>query len=136
MPRMPARVFVALLTSESGRLTANELADSLQVSPAAISGAVRYLHQLNMVSREREPGSRRDHYVLHDDTWSKLIARREQVLERWQASAAEGIALLGAETAAGARLAESLEFFDFLRAEMSPLLRRWRERKTLESSRG
>jgi DNA-binding transcriptional regulator GbsR (MarR family) len=43
MPRMPSRVFVALLASDAGELTAAELADLLRVSPAAISGAVRYL---------------------------------------------------------------------------------------------
>jgi DNA-binding transcriptional regulator GbsR (MarR family) len=42
LPRMPARVFAALLTAPDGRLTAAELAERLQVSPAAISGAVRY----------------------------------------------------------------------------------------------
>ncbi|MFD1046977.1 CoA-transferase, partial [Kibdelosporangium lantanae] len=39
----------------------------LQVSPAAISGAVRYLTTVNMISREREPGSRRDSYALNPD---------------------------------------------------------------------
>ncbi len=33
VPRMPARVFGALLCSDSGRMTAAELAEALQVSP-------------------------------------------------------------------------------------------------------
>ncbi|MQA27430.1 MAG: MarR family transcriptional regulator, partial [Micromonosporaceae bacterium] len=33
MARMPARVFVALLAADTGRLTASELAERLQVSP-------------------------------------------------------------------------------------------------------
>jgi len=40
MPRMPARVFVALLATDSGRLTAAELAERLHSSAGAISGAV------------------------------------------------------------------------------------------------
>lgn len=127
MPRMPARVFAALLTSDSGRMTARELAQRLQVSPAAVSGAVRYLGQLDMLSREREPGSRRDHYALHADTWYEIVARRERVLERWQASTREGIALLGPDTPAGLRMAQALAFFEFTRAEMRSLLARWRE---------
>jgi hypothetical protein len=43
MPRMPARVFAAVLVAEDGRRTAAELADQLGVSPAAISGAVPIL---------------------------------------------------------------------------------------------
>ena len=56
VPRLPARVFVALLVEDDGYLTAAELAERLQISPAAVSGAVRYLIQVNLVRREREPG--------------------------------------------------------------------------------
>ena len=56
MPRMPARIFVALLTADTSSLTADELAGLLQVSPAAVSGGVRYLVQVGLVSRETEAG--------------------------------------------------------------------------------
>ena len=55
-PPMSARVFVALLISDSGGLTAAGLADLLQISPAAVSGAVRYLSGLGLVRKERVPG--------------------------------------------------------------------------------
>ena len=129
IPRMPARVFVALLTSDTGRLTAAELAERLQVSPAAISGAVRYLTQVNLAGREREPGSRRDVYGVHGDIWYEAVLRREHVLARWQAGLRDGIELVGAGTPAGDRLTETLAFFDFVQAEMPPMLERWRVRK-------
>jgi len=129
IPRMPARVFVAMLTSDPGRLTAAELAERLQVSPAAISGAVRYLIQVNLAGREREPGSRRDVYGVHGDIWYEAVLRREHVLARWQAGLRDGIELLGAGTPAGDRLTETLAFFDFVQAEMPPMLERWRARK-------
>src|ERR671930_567348 len=83
MPRMPARVFAALLATDSGRLTAAELADLLRVSPAAISGAVRYLGHVGLISRERETGSRRDHYRVHDHGWYEVTLRRERLISRW-----------------------------------------------------
>lgn len=129
IPRMPARAFVSLLTSDSGRLTAAELAERLQVSPAAISGAVRYLIQVNLAGREREPGSRRDLYSVHGDIWYEAVLRREHVLARWQSSLREGIALVGAGSPPGARLTETLAFFDFVQEEMPPMLERWRARK-------
>ncbi|MGI8714827.1 MAG: GbsR/MarR family transcriptional regulator [Solirubrobacteraceae bacterium] len=129
IPRMPARVFVTLLTSDTGRLTAAELADRLQVSPAAISGAVRYLIQVNLAGREREPGSRRDLYGVHGDIWYEAVLRREHFLARGQAGLRDGIELLGAGTPAGDRLTETLAFFDFVQAEMPPMLERWRARK-------
>ena len=126
MPRMPARVFVALLATDSGRLTASELADLLHVSPAAISGALRYLTQVNVLTRERQRGSRRDHYRLLDDSWYEMTLRREQVMARWIAAGNEGVDVLGADTPAGRRMAESVEFFEFVRRELPALLERWR----------
>src|SRR5262245_28200615 len=84
LPRMPARVFAALLVTESGRLTAAELGERLKVSPAGVSGAVRYLIHLDLVTRERDPGSRRDHYRLRDDVWYEASVRRETTLARWR----------------------------------------------------
>ncbi|WP_225978669.1 GbsR/MarR family transcriptional regulator [Gandjariella thermophila] len=129
VPRMPARVFVALLATDSGRLTAAELADVLQVSPAAISGAVRYLSQVNLVSRQREPGSRRDHYHVYDDAWYEAVVRRERMMDRWNAVMREGVDTLGRDTPAGTRLAESVAFFEFVQEELPDMLERWRKRK-------
>jgi DNA-binding transcriptional ArsR family regulator len=131
VPRMPAFVFVTLLATDSGNLTAAELAERLQVSPAAISGAVRYLSQVGLVSREREPGSRRDRYRVHDDAWYEAIVRREQLLSRWERTARDGVDALGPATPAGARIAETRAFFEFLRREMPAVLERWREERDL-----
>jgi len=128
-PRMPARVFVALLATDSGTLTAAELAERTQASPAAISGAVRYLAQISLIAREREPGSRRDRYRVHDDAWYEAVVRRERLLSLWEDSGREGVAALGADTPAGARMAETAAFFAFLRREMPAVLERWREER-------
>ena len=127
IPPMPARVFVALLVAESGRLSAAELAERLQVSPAAVSGGVRYLIQVGLVHKERVPGSRRDYYRMPDDVWSDLFKLRDQVMQRWAALIREGIELLGPGTPAGQRLAGHAMFFDFVSAEMPEVLKRWDE---------
>src|SRR5262245_66434066 len=62
MPAMPARVFSALLATDSGRLTAAELATQLDASPAAIPGAVRHPALGGMSRRERGRGTRRAQY--------------------------------------------------------------------------
>jgi DNA-binding transcriptional regulator GbsR (MarR family) len=130
LPQMPALVFVALLATDSGGLTADELAGQLQVSRAAISGAVNYLGPLGLITRERQPGTRRYRYVLQDPTWFELVVRRERLLDRWITNTREGIDALGPTTAAGQRLAESLAFFEFLKQEMPAMLTRWRELQT------
>src|SRR5512140_1468626 len=73
LARLPARVFAALMATEDGRLTSADLATLLEVSPAGVSGAVRYLLQVRMIRRERERGSRRDVYVVMDDAWHDVL---------------------------------------------------------------
>ncbi|MFF8289085.1 GbsR/MarR family transcriptional regulator [Streptomyces sp. NPDC016309] len=135
MQRMASRVFASLLASESGSLTSAELSERLRISPAAVSGAIRYLNQVGMVSREREPGSRRDRYVLHNELWYETFTRRDQILTRWEAILRDGAETLGPDSVAGARVAETAEFFEFLQKEMHQMLDRWREHRATLSQR-
>ena len=129
VPPMPARVFSALLVTDSGRLTAAELTGLLGASPAAISGAVRYLAQVGMIGREREPGSRREVYLLRNDLWYEISLGRDQLLAHWAGAARDGAEILGPQTPAGQRLADSHDFFVFLQQELPALLERWRDRQ-------
>ncbi|WP_436493217.1 GbsR/MarR family transcriptional regulator [Actinokineospora sp. HUAS TT18] len=126
MARMPARVFTRLLATDSGRMTAGELAEALNVSPAAISGAVRYLDQVHLVHKRREPGERRDHYAVDDDTWLDAITNRDKLYDTWNAALAEGADALGTDTRAGKRIDDTRRFFEFLKKETPLLMERWR----------
>ncbi|MET7697087.1 MULTISPECIES: GbsR/MarR family transcriptional regulator [unclassified Streptomyces] len=135
VPRMPARVFAALLASDTGALTSTELGEQLRISPAAVSGAVRYLAQVHLVSREREPGSRRERYRVHSDQWYEAITNREAIIKRWEDGLRDGVVALGADTPAGRRLAETLAFFEFMGGEVQEMMGRWRvERERLFGS--
>lgn len=126
-PRTPARIFVALLTSDSSRLTAAELADLLRTSPASVSGGVRYLIQVGLVTAEGEPGSRRQHYRMPTDVWDEIVRLRNRQFARWVTELREGVSALGADTPAGSRMANTVRYFDFLSTEMSGLLARWQD---------
>ncbi|MEV0371404.1 MarR family transcriptional regulator [Streptomyces sp. NPDC050636] len=127
MQRMPSRVFACLLATDDGVLTSAELGERLQVSPAAVSGAVRYLAQVGMLSREREPGSRRDRYRVHSDQWYDALTRRDSILTRWEATLRDGVESLGETSLAGRRISESLAFMEFMQKELSGMMERWRE---------
>jgi DNA-binding transcriptional regulator GbsR (MarR family) len=129
IPRMPARVFAALFAEDSGTLTAAELSERLQASPAAVSGGVRYLLGVGMVRREGEPGSRRHHYQIPDNVWDEVVRGRDRVMLRWMSALREGIDLLGADTPAGARMADSVDYFEFVSAELPRINARWQEHK-------
>jgi DNA-binding transcriptional regulator GbsR (MarR family) len=132
VPHLPARVFVTLLVEDDGYLSAAELADRLHISPAAVSGAVRYLIQVQLVRRDREPGSRRDRYRISDDTWYEVSVSRQAMLDQWSRTLAAGTKALGSRTPAGARMRETHDFIEFLRQELPALLAKWRRRRAAQ----
>ena len=124
-PPMPARVFVALLVSADGRLSSAELVEQLRISPAAVSGAVRYLTGLRLVHKERVPGSRREYYRMPADIWHQVMMMQSQVLVQWTVLLKEGMDLVGRDTTAGERMADHAAYFEFLTTEMPALFARW-----------
>ncbi|QFQ99126.1 MarR family transcriptional regulator [Streptomyces phaeolivaceus] len=103
--------------------------EQLKISPAAVSGAVRYLAQVHLVSREREPGSRRERYRVHSDQWYEALTNREAIIKRWEEALREGVTSLGADSPAGRRLSETLAFFEFVETEVEEMMGRWRVRR-------
>jgi DNA-binding transcriptional ArsR family regulator len=131
-PRMPARVFAYALAEDSDRYTASELAEGLGVSPAAISGAVRYLTQAGMLGKERAPGSRSDSYRLYDDdVWLAITNQRTPMLARWKEGLELGIEAIGPDGAGARRLKETIAFLDFMERELPALMERWHEERQL-----
>lgn len=133
-PRTPARIFVALLTSDSSSLTATDLGELLQTSPASVSGGVRYLIQVGLVTAQGEPGSRRQHYQMPAHVWDEIALLRDRQFARWATELRDGVDALGAGSPAGARLAETVRYFEFLSAEMSSLLSRWHRERDIGST--
>ena len=133
MPRMAARVYAALMVTDSGQLSAAELAERLGVGASAISGAVKYLVQVRLVERGREPGSRHDFCRIHEHTWSHFVTQSDPMLVQVQASADEGTALLGLDTPAGRRLDETRRFFAFLREEIKQSMAKWQQLQAAEA---
>lgn len=129
LPRLPSRVFAALVVDDDGRMTSAELAQVLSVSPAAISGAVKFLSQISFIHRERERGSRRDVYVVDDDAWLQAMLRTDQTYGPMRTALAAAIEGLGADAPAHRRLLLMREFLTFVDAEMAALARRWVQRR-------
>jgi predicted transcriptional regulator len=130
-PRMPGRVLVAMMSADEDSLTAADLSTRLSVSPAAISGAVRYLIQFGLLERAPVPGSRRDRYRMPNGAWYEASVTKGDVLKTLADLANGGVSALGgATTPAGTRVAEMRDFFRFVQDELDDLLTRWRATKT------
>jgi predicted transcriptional regulator len=125
-PRTPARIFVALLTSDSSTFTAAELGDLLHTSPASVSSGVRYLLHVGLVAAEGEPGSRRLHYRMSTRVWEDIVQLRDRQFADWAAELRQGVDVLGPATPAGARMGQTVRYFEFISQEIAGLLARWR----------
>ena len=126
VPTMSARVMGRMLVSPTGTLTSAELAESLRISQPAVSGAVRQLLQVGFISRERIPGSRKDHYRIRDDVFAAILERRNSALDEWESTSRSGVELFGADSPVGCRLAEAADFFAFIHKDLDQLIKSWR----------
>ena len=129
-PRTPARIFVALLTADSSSMTAAELGDLLQASPASVSGGARYLLQVGLITAEGEPGSRRQHYRMSVHVWQDMVSLRDRQFARWAVELQDGVQILGPASPAGERMAETIRYFEFISVEMAGLLARWKQQES------
>ncbi|WP_427893621.1 GbsR/MarR family transcriptional regulator [Kribbella sp. GL6] len=126
VPTMSARVMGAMLVSPDGSLTAAELAESLKISQPAVSGAVRQLLQVSFISRERIPGSRKDHYRIREDVFAAILERRNLALSEWESTSRSGAALFPADSPVASRLTIAADFFAFIHADMDQMIKNWR----------
>ncbi|MEO3754992.1 helix-turn-helix domain-containing protein [Streptomyces sp. B6B3] len=112
VPKMLSRVLTCLYTSDTGSLTASELVERLQVSPASISKAITMLETMTLVRRERDEG-RRERYVVDDDIWYQSMIDSARSNNQLAETARQGVAVLGPGTPAAARLENIARFLDF-----------------------
>jgi DNA-binding transcriptional regulator GbsR (MarR family) len=126
LPRMPARVFAFILADDQSVYTAAELARGVDVSAAAVSGAVRYLTDTHLVIRERNPAGRGDLFRVRDgDIWATIQAARLPVLDHIVESVAQAVDLLAPGSAGRARVDEIRDYFTFVREDARGLDARW-----------
>ncbi|WP_055589298.1 helix-turn-helix domain-containing protein [Streptacidiphilus griseoplanus] len=113
LPRMMARVLVCLYTTDAGSLTASELVQRLQVSPATISKSVAFLESQGLVRRERDE-RRRERYVVDDDVMYQSMMASARGTAQLGEIARQGVGVLGPGTMAATRLENTARFVDFV----------------------
>lgn len=122
LPKMEARVLIALHLADADGHTAAELVAELRVSPASVSKAVAYLERLDLVRRERDPDHRRERYLVDEDLWLRNWRSSVQQHAEMAELAERAVDLLGPGTAAGARMRTAHLMFHFLSHDMVDLV--------------
>ncbi|SCL18490.1 MarR family protein [Micromonospora rhizosphaerae] len=113
LPKMMSRVLTCLYTTDAGSLTASELVQRLQVSPASISKAITFLESQGLIRRERDE-RRRERYVVDDDVWYQGMIAGARSNAQLAETARQGVSILGPDTPAAARLENIARFVDFV----------------------
>jgi DNA-binding transcriptional regulator GbsR (MarR family) len=125
MQRMAARVFAALLTAPGGGLTAREIAETLDVSAGAVSGATSYLTRTGLVERTRTPRERVDRYDIRGTSWAEAMAVETELLHSLSSWLDKGASAVAGDPEAVDRLEATRDFFAFMADEMPQLVERW-----------
>jgi hypothetical protein len=116
LPRMISRVVTCLSTTDSGSMTSAELVRRLRVSAASISKAIGFLEAQHLVRRERD--GRRERYIVDDDVWYKATVASGFTGAAFAGAALDGADVLGPDTPAGARLADTGRFLKYFGEDM------------------
>ncbi|MGW6492456.1 helix-turn-helix domain-containing protein [Streptomyces sp. NPDC055056] len=125
-PTMMARVMACLTLTDSGSLTAAELVQRLQVSPASISKAIAFLESQGLVRRERDE-RRRERYVVDDDVWYQSMMASARSTAQIVETARQGVGVLGHGTPAGNRLENIARFLDYVSESLARAAEQARE---------
>lgn len=113
LPKMMSRVMACLTLTDEGSLTASDLVQRLQVSPASISKAIAFLDSQGMVRRERDE-RRRERYSIDDDIWYQAMMASVRANTQMVEIARQGVGVLGPGTPAAVRLENIARFLDFV----------------------
>ncbi|WKX74335.1 MarR family transcriptional regulator [Streptomyces sp. XD-27] len=110
---MTARVLTCLFIADTGSLTASELVQHLQVSPASVSKAIAALEDHGLIRRERGE-RRRERYFVDDDVWYQSTIESARGIAQVAETARRGVGILGRDSPAAARLENIARFSDFI----------------------
>ncbi|MFI6095069.1 helix-turn-helix domain-containing protein [Lentzea sp. NPDC051213] len=125
LPRMASKVLGCLYAADTGSATAAELVQRLQVSPASVSLAIRYLEDQELVRRDHK--GRREQYLIDDDVWFRAMLASAKANAVLADAARRGGDTLGATTPAGARLHDMGQFLEHVGQDLIKSAEHWRE---------
>jgi len=128
-PRMSGRVLGWMLLSDEQEISLDELADSLNVSKASVSGATRLLEQIGAIERVPRCGTRKAYYRLADDVWGRLISMEKRISDTFVGFADQARERLERNPERDARLAEMRRAFELYSEMLDRLISRWREER-------
>ncbi len=133
---MLGRVWGALLVSESGEMTAEELAAGLQASRGAISHATRQLTAMQYAEKFRKAGDRKDYFRIVSHGLVQASRQRVVELRQMQDLLREGMAAMGeGSTASLHHIEEHIAFTHAMELAVERFLDEWQHKGDARAER-
>ena len=127
---MLGRVWGALLVSESGEMTAEELAAELQASRGAMSHATRQLADMHYIEKFHKAGDRKDYFRIVSHGLVQASRQRVVELRQMQDLLREGVAALDENSTAPLHhIEEHIAFTHAMEAAVERFLDEWQQQK-------
>ncbi|GAA3983481.1 MarR family transcriptional regulator [Thermobifida alba] len=130
-PKAEGRIVGYLLLSDSGGVSATQIADGAQVSRGSVSTAVRRLEELGFVRQVRVTGQRHRLVAMDDDVWGNFLRNERRYLRQQRDLAQAALDRLGdGLSAAGrSRLVNMRDYMVWLDGYHDTLLAHWEAHK-------
>lgn len=128
VPRIGGRI-LGLLLVHPEPISAEEMAEALQVSRSSVSTNLRTLLLTGLVEKVSLPGERVDYYVLTDNPWQKALEMRLAAILPLRSIAAQALAGLDSQHPARQRLQEMIAWVEQVEEMIHDLNERWQSRQ-------
>ena len=130
LPRMAGRVFGALLVADPPDQSAEDLANTLQASRSAISGATTLLETMGLIERTRKPGDRKDYFRNKPNAWYEAVKKEMMMMSALRELANKGLDIVATDDPdVTLGLREMRDMILFFEQEVPPLFERWEKKR-------
>ena len=134
VPRMAGRMWAWLLLSDPEPQSAQQVAERLQASRGAVSGAARVLTANGLIRRSRRAGDRREFYAVPSDSVQVMMGSYEPRVRALRELAEEGLDLVSDRPPpAGTGLRTMRDLCMVFEAEWPSILERFNRERTATS---
>jgi DNA-binding transcriptional regulator GbsR (MarR family) len=130
MTPMAGRMWGWLLLCDPPEQTASEIAEALQASRGAVSGAARILTTAGFIRRTTRRGDRREYFSSPPEALDSMLSNAGVIYRRLREIAEHGLAAAGESPGAEARLREFRDVVAFIETELPRLIARFLDDRT------
>lgn len=114
LPPITGRILGWLLVCEPPEQSAADIAAGIKASRASMTNNIRTLIAVGLIRRRTRAGERTAYYRIDDDAWEAALRRRIEGMAEFENIAAQGLALVGAESPRASRLRAAYDVYRWI----------------------